>query len=348
MPRNLAATFFCLALAACGQSASDPYYAQNECRRIDLTDQRSGVQIVGAEDIAFDEDNGRLIVSAYDRRATEKAAKAGAPPPQGGVYAVDVDALFNAEDAIDAKPLVDPTDFENGLRPHGLGFSQGEIAFVNRGYVQGGKSWRMTPAIVRISAAGEITLQGVHCAANDVAVVGDSHLFTRDHLACGGVALVVENVLAQKKSGAYFDDGGALIDGVAFANGVAVLPDGFAVAATREKAIHIFRADRDEGSREFVVDAPGAPDNLSVSGDGDIIAALHPSLFRLALNRKLGVGKAGSRIARVDIDTGETELLFNDPKGALFSAATIGVVTTRGLIAGSVTDSGVLVCEKGE
>ncbi len=313
---------------------------------MDLTDAQTGAPIVGAEDMALDAEGGRLIVSAYDRRATEKAASGSAPPPQGGVYAVDVDALFDAQKSLEAMPLVDRQDFENGLRPHGLDFAQGEIAFVNRGYVEDKGRWRMRPSLVRISADGDVALQSAHCATNDVALVGDSHLFTRDHLACGGVPRFFETVLGQKKSGAYFDDGGALIDGVAFANGVAVLSDGFAVAATREKAVHIFRANKEEGSRQFVADAPGAPDNLSVSGDGDIIAALHPNLLRLAFNRKLGIGKAGSRIARIDIETGDAALLFDDPKGALFSAATIGVATTRGLVAGSVTDTGLLVCEK--
>lgn len=334
-------------LGACAAEIDEPFYVHDECRRVDLIDEATGAPIIGAEDLVFDDANGRLIVSAYDRRAAEKAARQSrVPPPQGGLYAVSLDSLFSASGALEASRLIDPTKIKNGLRPHGVDAANGEIVFVNRGYVQDGKRWRMTPAMVRVSATGEITSQYAHCAANDVAVVGDSHLFTRDHLACGGLARTFENVFAQKKSGAYFNDGGALIDGVAFANGVAVLDDGFAVAATREKALHIFRAKKGEESRQFIVDAPGAPDNLSLAGDGDIIASLHPNLFRLALARKLDIGKSGSRIARIDLDSGEVTILFDDASGALFSAATIGVATDRGLVAGSVIDRGLLVCEK--
>ena len=334
-------------LGACGAEMGEPYYPHDECRRIDLIDPVTDATVIGAEDIVFDEAGGRLIVSAYDRRAAEKAAKqSSVPPPQGGLYAVPIDGVFRATNSLAATRLADPTKIKNGLRPHGVDAANGEIVFVNRGYVQDGKRWRMIPAMVRVMADGEIASKRTHCAANDVAVYGDGHLLTRDHLACGGFSRMVENVFAQKKSGAYFDDGGALIDGVAFANGVTVLNNGFAVAATREKTVHIFISTKGEGSRQFEADTPGAPDNLSVASDGHVIAALHPNLLRLALARKLDIGKSGSRIIRIDTNSGETELLFDDPAAALFSAATIGVSTDRGLVAGSVLDRGLLVCEK--
>ncbi len=334
------------ALGACAAEIEDPYYAHEECRRVDLIDATTGATVIGAEDVVVDKAGGRLIISAYDRRAAEKAARQGRePPPQGGLFAVPIESVFNENGALQAARIVDPIKIKNGLRPHGIDAVNGEIVFINRGYVRDGNRWRMTPATLRVDAFGEISSRVAHCAANDVAIVDDGHLFTRDHLACGGLARTIENAFAQKKSGAYFDDGGALIDGVAFANGVAVLEDGFAVAATREKAVHVFRANKEEGARQFVVKAPGAPDNLSVVGN-DIIVALHPNLIRLALNRKWGMGKSGSRIARIDLDSGEATVLFDDRSGEVFSAATIGVVTERGLVAGSVTDSGLLVCEK--
>ena len=121
---------------------------------------------------------------------------------------------------------------------------------------------------------------------------------------------------------------------------------GFAVAATREKAVHIFTKDEGGRAQHVVADVPGAPDNVTFAGDGDVIAALHPNLIRLALNRKLGLGKAGSRIVRINAQSHDADLLFDDPSGAVFSAATVGVETDLGLVAGSVTDAGVLVCEK--
>lgn len=344
--RRVAIATAALALAACGRQAAAPVYSLSDCRRAAVTNAQSGARVIGAEDIAFDAAGKRLIISAYDRRATEKASRGNAPPPQGGVYEIQIDRLFAETQTVRAAPIVQRGPFANGLRPHGLDYSQGQIAFVNRGYVKDGARWRMRPTLVRIDAAGAVASKPAHCAANDVAMVGDSFLATRDHAACDGIARLLENVLGQKRSGAYFDHGAVLINNIAFANGVAVLSDGFAVAATRENAVHLFRASKESGSRQFVAKMPGAPDNLSVATDGDIIAALHPNLLRLALNRSWGIGKAGSRIVRVDVETGAATVLFDDAKGALFSAATVGVETPYGLVAGSVTDTGLLICEK--
>ena len=93
---------------------------------------------------------------------------------------------------------------------------------------------------------------------------------------------------------------------------------------------------------------PGGPDNLTVSSDGGIVAAVHPSLMAIGLNRRLGVGKAASRIVKIDPETGAVEILFNDPHGELFSAATVAAEWNGGLILGSVTDEGLLFCKGAE
>jgi len=333
----------CAALVACGKAPPAAYYDAGDCRRIDLLDKATGAAIVGAEDMAIDREKGRLLISAYDRRAAERAAKRGRRPPDGGLYAVAVEKLFDANQSLSVTPMMDTAEFDNGLRPHGIAVSDGEIAFINRAYVKDGARWRLEPTLARVRPDGEKEENPVHCAANDVAYADGEIVHTRDHGACGGYGRFLETVFARKKSGAYGMDGKAVIDGVAFANGVAVADAGLAVAATREKALHM-RASESPHARA-TVSLPDAPDNLSMD-EGAIVVALHPDLFRLALNRKLGVGKAGSRIARVDLQTQEIEILFDDRSGDQFSAATVGVITARGLVAGSVTDAGVLVCEK--
>ena len=64
----------------------------------------------------------------------------------------------------------------------------------------------------------------------------------------------------------------------------------------------------------------------------------------MALHRRLGIGRAPSRIIKANPQTGAVEILFDDPDGALFSAATVAVEWAGALIAGSVTDEGLLVC----
>ena len=80
---------------------------------------------------------------------------------------------------------------------------------------------------------------------------------------------------------------------------------------------------------------------------GQVVAALHPKLLHLALLRGGWRDRSGSRIVRVDPRDGAIEVLFDDPKGELYSAATAAIHGDGLLIMGSAYDSGLLVCEQG-
>jgi hypothetical protein len=162
-----------------------------------------------------------------------------------------------------------------------------------------------------------------------------------DHGSCG-LGAGFENVFGLKRSGVA-RRGETLFDKALFANGLAHRQNGdLVMAATREDALLTLGDDFAETGRIAI---PGGPDNLTIADDGDIVAAVHPSLFKLMLTRKFGLGAAPSRIVKADPETGAVEILFDDPKGALFSAATVAIETENGLAAGSVTDEGLLVCQ---
>ncbi|MEO0398565.1 MAG: hypothetical protein AAF224_03980 [Pseudomonadota bacterium] len=354
----------CMALTACAKSMDDatPLYSAAECRRASLVDTRSGASIVGAEDMALDEARGRLIVSAYDRRAAEKAAARGADAvPQGGVYAVALSDLLNADERqIAARPFFEADAFAGGVRPHGLDFdaASGEIAFVNRPYHRDGDRgrWRRSARLERVGVDGATFVGGgapLHCAANDLVVQSGSALVSHDHGACGWRA-GLEDVFGLKRGGIVFAGApngslkeDALVRDIKFANGLTKLADGALVlAATRESAVRFFMPT-DKGARETGrLSLPGGPDNISPLADGGFVAAVHPSLMAIGLARKLGLGRAPSRLVRVGADSKTISLLFDDPKGALFSGASVGVTSDDWLVAGSATDAGLLVCQK--
>ncbi|MHA7872599.1 MAG: hypothetical protein ACX939_09645 [Hyphococcus sp.] len=344
------------AMAGCNAEAVAPArYAGDECRRLTIIDERSGDHLRGVEDMALDVSTGRLFMSAYDRRAVEKAARRKAPAlPQGGVYAVSVDRLFDEEaEAVVAAPLVAPGEIAGGLRPHGLSYDAAnqEIVFINRAYQKLHGRWVETPHLQRIGANGEMFVgetQAAPCSANDVLVTNQQILTSFDHGACGWRA-TLEDVFKLKRSGLASNHGGSVFDNAAFANGVTHTAEGLiALAATRENALVLLKEFSGKLEQSARVSLPGGPDNLSISYDGGVVAATHPSLWRLALNRKLGIGTAPSRVVKVDPDTGAVEVLYDDPAGKQFSAATIAVETPAGLVAGSVTDRGVLVCRAGD
>ena len=343
------------ALAACGRAdIGTPHYAHSLCQRVSLVSENTGQPLVGVEDLAIDRVNGKLFIAAYDRRATEKAARNRAKSvPQGGLYQVDVHNIFDRQTTeIPVGPLVSSADFTGGLRPHGLTFdaANNEIVFINRTYQRDGAKWRMTPKVRRIGVNGEIVVGSpVHtpCAANDVLAKNGKLLTSFDHGSCSWTA-AFENIFSLKRSGVASHEGEPVFKRAVFANGLEETQAGaVALAATREKAL-IFLSDEEGVLKEKSrVKLPGGPDNLTKTDSGEIVAAVHPSLMRLAFNRKLGIGKSPSRVVQTDPNDGNVELLFDDPSGKLFSAATVGLETRQGLIVGSVTDEGILVCREG-
>lgn len=324
-------------------------YAADDCRRVTLIDADTGEAVRGAEDFAIDAENSRLFISAYDRRAVEKAARKKRDAlPQGGLYAVTLADLFNPRiEKLTSASLVAPSDLAGGLHPHGLSYDAAnhELVFINRTYLRVGRKWKMVPHLQRIGANGEIFVgkpQQAPCAANDVAVDEQGSVASFDHGSCGFGA-GIENVFGLKRSGVS-RDGETLYGKAGFANGLAYGASGdLFMAATREKALVVL--GRDGLAETARIAVPGGPDNLTIGYDGGIVAAAHPSLTKLMFNRKFGFGAAPSRIIKANPETGHVDILFDDPKGKLFSAATVAIETQSGLAAGSVTDEGLLVCQ---
>ncbi|NNE40898.1 MAG: hypothetical protein HKN14_08260 [Marinicaulis sp.] len=340
--------------AACERAEIPPaIYANDQCRRVAIENSETGEPIIGAEDIAVDWETKRLFISAYDRRSVERAARRKkAAIPQGGIYAVDIDDLFAASDgSLMLDSLTPQGDFNGGLRPHGVSYDaeNHELVFINRTYERRGNKWTMTPKLQRIGANGEVYVGEVTdapCSANNVLARDDKTYMSFDHGACNWRA-GFEDVFKLKRSGLATGAGVAIFDRASFGNGIEATHDGdIALAATRENALIFLKPAAKSAREKFRIELPGGPDNLTIAEDGGIVAAVHPAMMRLAANRRLGLGRAPSRIVKSDPDTGEVNILFDDPTGKIFSAATVGVETSRGLVAGSVTDAGLLVCQR--
>lgn len=339
-------------VAACSVRADgEARYGADDCHRVALLDVATGKTIRGAEDLALDPGRDRLYVAAYDRRRVERAVRRKEfSIPEGGVYSISLSGLMSGAETVNATPIVRTDDIAGGLRPHGIAFNSavGEIAFINRGYQRIDGRWKLIPRVERIGARAEIYVgkeAATPCAANDLLDEPREAMISFDHEHCDWRASL-EDAFSLRRSGVVDEEGAPLYDRALYANGIARTPDGMiALAATREKAL-LLMDERAEGlslSRRIAL--PGGPDNLTLAPDGAIIAAVHPSLFLMGLHRRLGFAAAPSRIVRANLATNTVDLLFDDPEGALFSAATVGAEWNGALIAGSVTDDGLLVCK---
>lgn len=344
--------------AACAKrQKAEPQFPLSQCKRVDLFDERLGRLVIGAEDLAVDPATETIFISAYDRHSAEQAARTRADAiPQGGLYAVSLRQLLKTKsESITVSSILDNTAPGDGVRPHGIDFSpaENEVAFVNRGYVLEGKKWRrraqievINPFAPQLSVKDDETPFALtHCAANDVLVREEINVSSFDHGSCGAGA-IVENVFSVPRSGIMDNLGEVVFGKTVFANGLAMLPDGrIALAATREKAVRLVEVGSNgKWTQSTRIKLPGAPDNLTTDQQGKLIAAVHPSLISLAVQRRWGRGRASSSIVQIDPATASVRQLFLDKKASLFSAATAAVVFNGALVAGSVVDQGLLVC----
>ena len=322
-------------------------FAPEDCQRIALTDTGTGRAIVGVEDMALLPDGNTLILSAMDRLAYARHPQRA---PEGGLFEVSLTRLAAGENW--ASPIVWPGAVAGGLFPHGVAVSgDGErLAFINRARdgtvsIVGGS---LRPGAFALRTARS---DPEFCRANDLEFTSDGKMNLRVTLDRSDCGLSWADLKPSSTSGRVVSvnlDGLAPPkveqSGLSFANGIA----GLYVAETRASRLH--------NLMDRPLDLPGGPDNLNWDGFGGLIAALHPSLFRLAAYRFGYHDTAPSRIVRIDLDR-NVEVLFDDPAGKMFSGASVavlsgpvqsgGVRSGGALVVGSMRDAGLLVCRKG-
>lgn len=318
-------------------SALPARFSLEDCERMALTDTASGQPIVGVEDMALLPDGDTVILSAMDRLTRTRRPSSA---PEGGLYEASLRRLAAGEAW--ASPVVSPGTVAGGLFPHGVAVSgDGErLAFINRARddtvsIIGG-------SLRRGSFTARSTRSGPEfCRANDLMFADDESMNLRITLDRGDCGLAWADLDPESTSGRVISVNLSSVSpakveetGLSFANGIA----GLYVAETRASRLR-HRLDRP-------LELPGGPDNLNWDGLGGLIVALHPSLYRLAAYRYGYFDSAPSRIVRVDLDR-KVEVLFDDTAGEVFSGASVGVFSDGVLVAGSMRDAGVLVCQKG-
>ena len=240
-----------------------------------------------------------------------------------------------------------------------------------------GGSWEVVPT-VEIFDVGEGKLHhrrtlrsGAFCRANEIAGLGRGRfLLTNDGVACGRWGRRLEQAFGLRRGNALLVEleeatGASAVRAVAgrigFANGLALDRQHLYVAATRDQALLVF--PRDSLNRHGVLGAPeriialgGGPDNLSWASDHILLVAVHPSLLRLAAYRYRWVFRgmfrgmswtdtAPTRLLAVNVRDGAQRVVWASDAGEPLSAATVAVRHGNVLIAGSVTDAGLMLCD---
>lgn len=300
-----------------------------ECQVLPLTDRMTGLEITGVEDLALLPDAATLIISAHDRHDPSL--------PNGGLYRVPLFAL-GAGSELTLNNLVPPESREHPFRPHGLAVAGNgrRLAVINR--VTDDHVFLEIGDFDEQLWAGDKRVRGNRfCRANDLVFedgVGEALLVTIDRAECG---TSFSDLLPGSRTGRVLRFDGETVATVRseleFPNGIT---ENF-VAETRNERL------LSQNGTEIVL--PGAPDNINIDADGALITAVHPALMQLWFYLQGWQGKAPSRIVRATPQDATVEVLFDDPRGEMFSAATSAVLTDGKLVAGSVLDGGLLYCE---
>lgn len=142
---------------------------------------------------------------------------------------------------------------------------------------------------------------------NNAAIAGDGTVYFSDSSRHFGIEQWKDDFVQNTRTGRLFrltEDGTltTLLDGLAFANGVALSRDEqfVAVAETGARAVRRYWLDGREGPREFLVDdLPGYPDNIARGSDGRIwitIASPRDPVVEAMQRAPLGLRKAVTRI----------------------------------------------------
>lgn len=366
-------------MIGCDQTMPSAELTDADCRRVALVDQETGLKIRGAEDIAVDPEAGIAIISAYDRWAVEQDMDDGRNViPQGGLYLIAIAELDADRDTLMVTDLANAFKADNDFHPHGIDLHIAEdgrriLAVINRRYHKDNttdhNNWQQETTL-EIFRLQDLELQHQTtidherlCRANDIVLLSSRQiLFSRDHGACDDRGALLEDIFGSAKGEVVQlilppqTDGLVevknIAEGLGYANGLAVdrNRNELFVAATRESAVHVYGLDALSASAPQAtigqIDVTGGPDNLTLLKNGDLLAAVHPSLLAIGLYRRqwLGRTRAPSRILRLNPQDTSVHVLWQDADGSTFSAASVAASLGPYLLIGSVADDGLMVC----
>lgn len=237
--------------------------------------------VPGPEDIVIDHERGIAFVSAVDRRAIQ----AGAANVRGGIYAIDLTESRDAWALRPATPHV-PAEFQ----PHGIGLyidEAGERTLAVVNHAGGIHSVELFDVAEDGILSHRATVRDPKLVSpNDVQPVSHTAFYaTNDHGASSATGKMLQDVLLLERANLVYFDGAEMrtvVDGLGYANGVNVSPDGGTVyvSETMGMALRIYDRDKPSGDLTAVdyLSLGTGLDNVDVAPDGTILIGAHPKL----------------------------------------------------------------------
>ncbi|HDP80550.1 MAG TPA: hypothetical protein ENN21_06890 [Spirochaetes bacterium] len=309
--------------------------------------------VPGPEDIVIDRKSGTVLISFTDRRAAMKGEH-----PRGGISAYNP-----ATPAVPPKLLTG--NFKGPFTPHGISLYEKPdgtrlLFVINMGmdshfFESTGSSvvevfeYKQNMLIHRDTIKGnELT------SPNDILGVGPRQFYVSiDHGASSPLGKKLENYLQLPISYVLYYDGRQFhkaAGGIAYANGLALSPDGrrLYAGATVGRKIHVYERNPSNGklTKLDTVKTGTGVDNLDVDDSGVIWAGCHPKLLAFVKHSKDPAALSPSEILRVTpLNNGKYDItrVYLDP-GEELSGSSVAVSWNNRLFIGAVYEDHFLDC----
>lgn len=295
--------------------------------------------IAGPEDIEVDEAGGRAFISSLDRRE-EKA--------RGAIH------VFDVNDPLSAAGFRDRTGgVPDAFRPYGLSyFENGDIRrlFVVNEAAKAVELYDVTENgdLVHLETFRERRLT----SPNNIVAVGPRQFYVTNDVRPGRDAFIANfHFLMRLGSGQVFYVDGDVwriaAEGLRFANGLALSPDGgkLYAAETAGNALKVFERNPQTGALSLSETIPlgASPDNINVDASGAVWVGALPKPLALPGLAGDAQATAPSEVLRVDPDGDAQTVYRND--GSEQSAVTVAARVRNKLLIGALYEEKFLFCE---
>ena len=305
----------------------------------------------GPEDMALNRRTQWLYVSSHNRRHAEETGK---------LFALDL----NQSDA-ELKPQPLNVQYPPHFKPHGMsGFEQGgkQRLFVSSHPLLEGAAEKHTIEVFEGTGLNFTHVQTLKSplldSPNDIQALPDGRIFvSNDHSAGGGAKRWWEDAMRSKTSRvSYFDGKNWSYIGPAVAGGNGVLvnqengKEYLYRSAFFENAVvkyEIVKTAQGTTDLQEVARIPveHGPDNLELDGQGNLLVAVHPSVFRFLMHLASAGQKSPSQIMKINLTSRQVDKVYAN-EGSEISAASTAVVLNKRMVLSQVFEDFLLVCPR--
>ena len=306
----------------------------------------------GPEDVALNRSKKWLYVSSHNRRHFEDSGK---------LFAIDL-----SKPDVELKPLALDVQYPPHFKPHGMSLVElagGKVLlYVISHHLLEGDAEMHT---VEVFEGAELNFTHVRTlkspllvSPNDLQAMPDGRIFvSNDHAAAKGFRRTWDDATKNKTSRISYYDGKAwsyIGRPVAGGNGVLVRKEGdkeyLYRSAFFENAVVKYEivkpeqggSDLQEGAR---MNVEHGPDNLELDEQGNLLVAVHPSVFRFLMHLTSAGQNSPSQIVKINLANQQSRLVYANDGGEI-SAASTAVVLDNRMIVSQVFEDFLLVCPR--